>query len=95
MTDTSVSIADVGTTLASNGTVTSITLTTPPQTPGYYFTLVDIDDNGNYIDDIFNMQTSSMPFPTGTVFPLYDHPFTNLVLQSISPEGVFLVSTNP
>ena len=95
MTDTVVDTAMVGQTIASAGTVTSITFTTPPHTPGYWFTLVDQDANGNELDEIFNIQTSSTPVPTGTVFPLYGHPFTNLVLKSISPEGQFTVTTLP
>ena len=94
MTTTTLTISNVGTVIASNSTVTSITLVAPPkQTASYYFTLVDQDNNGNYIDDIFCMQTGNMPFATGTVFPLYNHPFTNLVLTNISPDATFSVVT--
>jgi hypothetical protein len=96
MTDTTVTESVVGTTLASGGTVTSITLTAPPKlNASGWFMLVDHDANGNYIDDIFVMNTGSMPFPTGTVFPLYGHPFTNLVCTSISSDSTFIVTTNP
>ena len=95
MTDTPVTIAEVGTTLASAGTITSVTLTKPPQSPGFYFTLADVDANGNEIDEIFNIPTWCIPVATGTVFPLYGHPFTNLVLKSISPDGGFTVTTLP
>jgi hypothetical protein len=96
MTDTVVTFAQVGTTLASGGTVTSVKLTTPPkQPPGDWFTLIDQDANGNYIDEIFNIQTMSTPVPTGTVFPLYGHPFTNLVLKCISPDASYTITTLP
>ena len=94
MATTSLTIANVGTILVSNSIVTSVTLVAPPKlSAGYYFTLVDQDNNGNYLDDVFCMQTGNMPFPTGTVFPLYGHPFTNLVLTSISPDATFSVTT--
>ena len=94
MAATTLTISSVGTVIASNSTVTSVTLVAPPkQTASYYFTLVDQDANGNYLDDVFCMQTGNMPFATGTVFPLYNHPFTNLVLTSISPDATFSVTT--
>ena len=94
MTDTTVTIANVGTPLASAGTLTSVTLVAPPKlSASDWFTLIDQDDNGNYLEDIFCMNTGSMPFPTGTVFPLYGHPFTNLVCTSISSDATFSVTT--
>ena len=94
MATTTLTISNVGAVIATNSTVTSITLVAPPkQTVSYYFTLVDQDNNGNYLDDVFCMQTGNMPFATGTVFPLYGHPFTNLVVTSISPDATFSVTT--
>ena len=96
MTDTTVGIAEVGTILASAGTLTSITLVAPPKlSASGWFILIDQDANGNYLDDVFCMNTGSMPFPTGTVFPLYGHPYTNLVCTSISSDSSFTVTTNP
>jgi hypothetical protein len=94
MTDTSVTIADLGTTIATSGTLTSVTLVSPPRaSDDHYFTLTDTDATGTEVT-LFNIQTGSQPFPTGTVFPLYDHPFSNLVLSSISPDSKFVISTN-
>ena len=96
MTDTVVTIDQIGTTIASAGTVTSVTLTAPPKLDAsFWFILIDQDDNGNYLDDVFCINTGSTPVPTGTVFPLYGHSFTNLVLKSISPDSSYTITTLP
>jgi hypothetical protein len=92
-TDTSVTILDIGTTIATSGTLTSVTLAAAPRTPGHWFTLTDTAADGTEIT-LFNIQTGSTPVPTGTVFPLYDQVFNNLVLKSISPDSKFVTTTN-
>ena len=99
MTDTSVTIADIGTVIATDGTLVSATLAEPPGSGDathaeYCFTLTDTDVDGIEVT-VFNMQTGSQPFATGTVFPLYDHPFDALVLKSISPDSKWVITTNP
>jgi hypothetical protein len=88
----------IGTTIALNGTLTSVTLAEPPDhtgsSPGYWFSLIDRLNDGTEVQ-VFNVQTDTVAVPTGTVFPLYSRPFTNLVLRSISPGAKWVVTTNP
>jgi hypothetical protein len=94
VTDTPVTIADLGTSIATNGTLTSVTLVSPPRaSDDHYFTLTDTAPTGTEVT-LFNIQTGSQPFATGTVFRLYDHSFSNLVLSSISPDSKFVITTN-
>jgi len=94
MPSLTVTRADIGTSLPGPGTVTNIQLLDPPSDPGYWFTLTDTNQDGVEVT-IFNMQTSSTPVPTGTIFPLHDQPFTNLILKSIGPGSRFIVNTSP
>ena len=92
MTDTTVDFTMIGQTIATAGTLTRITLTAPPSVSGFYFTLID-DATG---EELFCMETSQTAVPTGTVFPMYGHPFVgNLVLKSIAPGSKFDITTSP
>ena len=95
MTDTVVDVTMVGTTIVSDGTLTSVTLTKPPQEPSYYFSLIDVDADGNTIDELFTVATWATAWATGQTFPVYDHPFTNLVLKNIAPSAQFTITTTP
>ena len=95
MTDTVLTASMIGTTIASAGTLTSVTLTVPPQEPSHYFSLIDVDANGNTIDELFTVATWATAMATGQAFPVYGHPFTNLVLKDISPTAQFTVTTTP
>jgi len=95
MTDFSATVDAMGAIIATGGTLTSVTLVQAPQIPGYWFTLVDVDDSQENETILFNIQTGSTPIPTGTVFPLYNTPFQNLAVKSISPDAKWEITTNP
>jgi len=95
MTNTVLTASMIGTTIASDGTLASVTLTVPPQSYGNYFSLIDVDADGNLIDELFTVATWATAMATGQLFPVYNHPFTNLVLKSIAPEAQFTITTNP
>ena len=95
MTSTVVDNTMIGQTIASGGTLTSISLTKPPQEWGHYFSLIDQDANGNFIDELFTVATWATAMATGQVFPVYGHPYTNLVLKDIAPTAQFTVVTSP
>jgi hypothetical protein len=97
MTDTSVTISDLGTVIATSGTLVSVTLAEPPTEPptlSDWFTLSDTNADG-IETTVFNVQTASTPVPVGTSFPLYNHPINKLVLKSISAGAKWVVTTNP
>ena len=83
MTAYTITKADEGTSIATNGTLQSIIFTNPPAIPGDWFTLVD--NSTGFDVQLYNMQTSSMPFPLGmNLIGGTGIPFTNLTVQSIS-----------
>jgi len=93
MPDTAITITidNVGTSIAQNGTLTSIQMTKPPLTPRIYMKLVDTVTG----EEIFCCEMSSSFFPTGVVFPMYNHPFQDLTLVSISPESEYVINIGP
>jgi hypothetical protein len=83
MTAYSITKAEEGTTIANNGVLNTIHFKTPPSIPGDWFTLVDDSSGSDRV--LFNMQTSSMPFSSGTdIMTGGGIPFVNLTVRSIS-----------
>lgn len=79
---TAITKAEEGTTVANNGVLQTIHFTTPPPESGGWFTLVD-DSSGTDVT-LYNMQTGSMPFPSGTDIMVNGGiPFVNLTVRSV------------